>query len=233
MASTVLFQELAEFLRAAAYSEELFHHTDYSLFIKNPKDCNGDVVYHGGLYTHNRVEKPHHYYSLVFDFTETKSIFNCEATKDGMTINAARTMTFDQFKEFTNSLFKMKHLYKPSEPIIKRRERPVKSAPSVQTLAEFMMNYSEQAYNRHKPVDWLLHVLHPRDNNGEVSYSGGLWTHHDLDKPFPKPYNSLAFSYSQTLGVYRIQRWKDKYPFGEIKGIAFEGFKELVSRVFA
>lgn len=111
-------QELAEFLRDAAYSGELFHHTDHWLFAAIPRDANGDVVYEGGLCTHNRVKKQCHHYCLRFGFTETKGLFEIETKKDNLPARVDDTMDYARFKRFVRGLFEVESLYNRHSPSI-------------------------------------------------------------------------------------------------------------------
>lgn len=225
-------QELAEFLRNAAYSEELFHHTDHWLFAAIPSDVNGDVVYEGSLCTHNRVKKQRHHNYLHFRFTETKGLFEIEAKKDNLPARVNDAMDYARFKRFVMELFEVESLYKPPKHQVLKRDRLAKNAPSLQDLMEFMSSFSEASKVLDQPVDWLVYVVHPRDNNGDVSYGGGLWTHHGLDELFPKPYNSLSFSYSKTRGIHSFQAWKNRCPIWRKEKLAFDDFKEIALKLF-
>lgn len=225
-------QELAEFLQNMAYSDKLFHHTDKSLSVETPRDANGDIVYQGRLGTRGRVEMQLHHFGLTFCFTVTQGFFAVIAKKDGGIIDTVDTMDFEQFKSFAKKLFEVEELYKSSKCTEPLKTRPAKDVPSIQEVAEFMVNVSKSENGMNHPVGWLLHILHPRDIYGDICYSGGLWTHHELSEPFPKPYNSVHISYSKTRGIYGFQAWEDKSARYEREKISFDDFKVFVIKLF-
>lgn len=105
-----------------------------------------------------------------------------------------------------------------------------KDNPTLQELAEFLRN-AAYADNQSHGIDWSLYVIHPRTNNGDLGFGGGLWTHNRCK--IDNRHISLSFSYSETKGIYRVQRWKDKCEiFTEDKTMPFESFKEIVISLF-
>jgi hypothetical protein len=107
--------------------------------------------------------------------------------------------------------------------------------PTLQELAEFLRDaaYSD---NMSHEIDWSLRVLHPRDNDGSVGFSGGLWTRRNTQKAKSRLKDvSISFSYSETQGITQFQLWRDHmeirgFPFGEHP--SFEAFRGRVIAEF-
>lgn len=224
-------QELAEFLRDVAYAEGAFHHTDHSLFISGAGD--GGLVYDGSLRTHSRVEKPLHSFALDFQFTESRGLYDITATKDAEAIPVAGELAFDQFKAFAQELFQVEKLYRPpmGHPIV-NKSKQARNVPALQDLVRYMASFCGDGECASHIVDWTMYVVHPKDYNGDISYSGGLWTHSDLGAPRPKPYHSLSFSYSQTRGIHAVEAWKDSCSVLQREKMTFEVFKDYARRLF-
>lgn len=95
----------------------------------------------------------------------------------------------------------------------------------LQELAEFMR---DAAYgdNQIHHINWALSVIHPKTNDGNIGYSGGMWN--------PGAFVSLSFSYSQSAGITDFRMWIDhneiKYRFGGKPN--FEEFKETIIGAF-
>lgn len=112
-----------------------------------------------------------------------------------------------------------------------------KDNPTLQELAEFLRN-AAYADDQSHGIDWSLNVIHPRTNDGDVGFSGGLWTRDGVwnsDHTYKKAqiYISLSYSYSETRGIYGVKRWKDRCEiFTEDKTMPFEKFKEIVISLF-
>ena len=223
-------QELAEFLRDVAYAEGAFHHTDHSLFISGAED--GGLVYDGSLRTHSRVEKPLHSFALDFQFTEAR-LYNITATKDAEVIPVAGELAFDQFKAFAQELFQVEKLYRSpmGHPMV-NKSKQARNVPALQELIGFMTTFCGTREHTGHTVDWTMYVVHPRDFNGDVSYSGGLWTHYRLGTLRPKPYHSLSYSYSQTRGIHAVEAWKDSCSVLQREKMTFEVFKDYARRLF-
>lgn len=222
-------QELAVFLRDVAYADEMAHCIDRSLLIKEPMDENGDVVYKGGLFTRNHVKIPIHYFRVSFEFTKTRGLYNIEAYKDGNVVLNESTMFFESFKDFVKSLFGVESLYHISESNRREKVRCAKKVPSLQELALFMEKTVSEQNTIHQPLQWIIYVVHPQDDNGDISYGGGVWTAVDAKSPF---YSSLSFSYSKTCGIYGFQAWKNRCTIEAKERISFEKFQRALTKLF-
>jgi hypothetical protein len=105
----------------------------------------------------------------------------------------------------------------------------------LQELAEFLRNATYSDNMMHE-LDWSLAVLHPRNNDGVVSFNGGIWHRHNAKrKENIKENISISFSFDELNGITGFQLWRDAYevqgfPFGEKP--TFEQFKERVISEF-
>ena len=144
-------------------------------------DENGDVIYEGRLSTRNRVNIPLHSFRLSFCFTRTKGMYHIEAYKDDDLVLKENNMPFEEFQSFTKALFEVKSLYQvPKNKCGGCKMRRAKKVPSIQEIALFLKNIVSEENALHLPLKWLVHLVHPRDNNGDVSYGGGIWTDTDV-----------------------------------------------------
>lgn len=104
----------------------------------------------------------------------------------------------------------------------------MKSNITLQQLAEYMRDAVYDDFARH--MEWSLSVIHPRTNDGDVGFSGGIWNKQDKVK------NSMSvrLSFSETRGIYNFKAWINgseiRFGFGETP--SFEEFKEAVNRIF-
>lgn len=99
----------------------------------------------------------------------------------------------------------------------------------LQDLAVFLRDAAYGDGQTHK-ISWSLSIIHPMTNDGEIGYSGGIWTAGEA-----KHAVSIQFSYSQSAGVYNFKMWKDRneirHRFAGDKP-AFEEFKKIVTGAF-
>jgi len=96
----------------------------------------------------------------------------------------------------------------------------------LQELAETLRNAAYSDGQSHK-LDWSLNVIHPKTNDGDVGFSGGIWKN---DK---KEYKSLHLSFSETLGIHDVHIYTEKseiYP--QIKKINNDALKSLIKKHF-
>lgn len=106
-----------------------------------------------------------------------------------------------------------------------------KMKPTLQELAEFLRNAAYSDDMSHE-LDWRLGVLHPRNNNGVVQFSGGIWHRHNAKrKENIKTNVSISFSFDELNGITGFKMWRNGcevqgFPFGETP--TFEQFKERV-----
>lgn len=110
-------QELAEFLRNAAYADNQSHYIDWSLCVLHPRTNDGDVGFSGGLWNHNRVKQQKHALSLSFRYSPSKGIYSLRYWKDGCEIYNPNqgTISLDAFQALVVDLFGIEELYDPKE----------------------------------------------------------------------------------------------------------------------
>lgn len=99
---------------------------------------------------------------------------------------------------------------------------------NLQSLAEFMRNVAYSDNMKHK-INWSLSIIHPKTNDGDIGFSGGLWKRGEEDE-----FKSVSFGYSETKGIYNFKYWIGKNEicssFGQTPN--FEQFKKTVIRLF-
>lgn len=105
-------QELATFLRNAAYADGQKHKIDWSLHIIHPSTNDGSVGYSGGLWKRND-EFEDSYRSLSFGFSETQGIYTVQAWMGSGRAKVLEkgTVRFDDFKEYVLKFFGLERLY--------------------------------------------------------------------------------------------------------------------------
>ena len=105
-----------------------------------------------------------------------------------------------------------------------------KNKLTLQELAEYMRDAAYSDDQSHH-IRWSLSVIHPKTNDGDVGFSGGLWT----DNMKTKVYKSVSFSFSDSRGITDFHTWIDhdeiRHPFGGAP--SFEDFKETIIKLFA
>ena len=75
-----------------------------------------------------------------------------------------------------------------------------KSDVSLQTLAEFMRDLVYDDFSRN--LRWSLSVIHPKTDDGDVGFSGGIWT------DYQKVKNQMSISFGFSDKVYATgNRW--------------------------
>ena len=105
-----------------------------------------------------------------------------------------------------------------------------KNNVGLQELAELMRDvaYSD---NQSHGISWSLRVLHPKTNEGDVGFSGGIWNNFNKSR-IPV---SISFSYSESKGIYGFKSWRNmaevRHSFEETP--SFDEFKELLIKEFA
>jgi len=80
-----------------------------------------------------------------------------------------------------------------------------------------------------------LRVVHPKTDDGDVGYSGGIWR--NPNKNNHKSAISLSFSFSETKGIYHFKLWRDRcdirFDFVDSDGkISFEKLKEMAIKEY-
>ncbi|MDR0286654.1 MAG: hypothetical protein LBI03_02950 [Clostridiales bacterium] len=83
-------------------------------------------------------------------------------------------------------------------------------------------------------LEWSLSVIHPKTNDGDVGYSGGIWCNHNFKH---KKDISVSFSFSEIRGIHQFKFWIDRcetrFDFVKKDGkINIEDFKELMIKEF-
>lgn len=111
--SDVSLQELAEFLQAAAYSDEHKHHLNWHLSIVHPRNNDGAVHFSGGIWNKREVDdRVDPYLSITFDYNEIFGILNVRTYMGTRKIFSTKQMNFEDFKEKTKQLFQIKTLHR-------------------------------------------------------------------------------------------------------------------------
>lgn len=111
-------QELAEFLRDAAYSDDMIHEIDWSLRVLHPKNNDGVVGFSGGIwhrYNAQRKENIKANISISFSFDEINGITGFQLWRNRCEVRGlpfGKTPTLEQFKDQIISEFKIDELYK-------------------------------------------------------------------------------------------------------------------------
>lgn len=80
----------------------------------------------------------------------------------------------------------------------------MKSNITLQQLAEYMRNLAYDDFSR--KIRWSLGVIHPKTNDGDVGFSGGIWN----DPQEATTYMSISFCFSETRGIYNFKSWVNK-----------------------
>ena len=76
----------------------------------------------------------------------------------------------------------------------------------VQELAATLRNIAYSDGQKHK-LQWSLHVIHPRTNDGDAGYSGGIWCNHNFKH---RTDISISFSFSESRGIHQFHMWRDR-----------------------
>lgn len=104
----------------------------------------------------------------------------------------------------------------------------MKSNITLQQLAEHMRNLAYDDFSR--KIRWSLGVIHPKTNDGDVGFSGGIWN----DPQEATTYMSISFCFSETRGIYNFKSWVNKseirWVFGETP--TFDEFKQASEKIF-
>jgi len=223
-------QTLAEFLRDLAYSETLFLSADWHLSVSPPSGDGKDTLYKGAICTHSRSKENTTHIYLSFAYAEATGIHDVKASVEGNIVRQENSMNFEAFRNYAMTLFGADKLYASKYTRERCMKRPVKNAPSLRELADFMHSCSAASGGT---ADWSLRVLHPRDNWDDVAYNGGLWTHQPLCTPPSDKYHSISFSYSRTWGVYNVMAWSGKAKITDEKKMDFDRLKTLAQSLFS
>lgn len=104
------------------------------------------------------------------------------------------------------------------------------------TVQEFATLLRDIAYSDDQShrLQWSLDVIHPKTNDGDVGYSGGIWCNHNFEH---KKNISVSFSFSESKGIYQFKLWRDQCDtrFDCVKKdgkIQIEQFKDLMIKEF-
>ena len=97
----------------------------------------------------------------------------------------------------------------------------------LQQLAETLRNAAYSDGQSHK-LDWSLYIVHPKTNDGDVGFSGGIWRNVNDER------RSLHLSFSETKGIHDIKIWTEA---GEIflkkRTLNDEELKKLLKKHFS
>lgn len=104
----------------------------------------------------------------------------------------------------------------------------MKNDITLQQLAEYMRDTVYDDFSRN--MEWSLRVIHPRTDDGDVGFSGGIWNKREKVKNSM----SVSFSFSETKGIYNFKAWindiETRFGFGETP--TFNEFQAAISRIF-
>lgn len=104
-----------------------------------------------------------------------------------------------------------------------------KNKITLQELSEYMRDAAYSDGQSHH-IRWDLSVIHPKTNDGDVGFSGGLWT----DNAKSRDFKSVSFSFSESQGITDFHTWIDhneiRHPFGRKPD--FDDFKKTVEKLF-
>jgi len=107
--------------------------------------------------------------------------------------------------------------------------------PTLQELSELLRNAAYSDDMKHE-IDWRLAVIHPRNNDGVVGFSGGIWHKHNAKlKENIKANISMSISFDELNGITDFQMWRNGcevqgFPFG--RKPSFHEFKERIIQEF-
>ncbi|MBU9728059.1 hypothetical protein [Diplocloster modestus] len=76
---------------------------------------------------------------------------------------------------------------------------------TVQELAETLRNIAYSDNQKHN-LCWSLSVIHPKTNDGDVGYSGGVFHNHHFKGHKD---SNFSFSYSESRGIYQFHLWRE------------------------
>ncbi|MDR0287538.1 MAG: hypothetical protein LBI03_07545 [Clostridiales bacterium] len=108
---------------------------------------------------------------------------------------------------------------------------------TVQEMATLLRDIA-YADNLSHHLRWSLSVIHPKTNEGDVGYSGGIWHERNPKNNMKNSKNiSVSFSFSEIKGIHQFKFWKDscEIRFNCVrKGgkITIENFKNLMIKEF-
>jgi len=111
--NTITLQELAIFMRDAAYSDNQSHKIDWSLSVVHPSTNNGVIGFSGGLWKHNCDSKTTEWVSISLSYDEVKGIHNFKRWNDEGEIRSTfgGNPSFEDFKFVVIDAFGIKKLY--------------------------------------------------------------------------------------------------------------------------
>jgi hypothetical protein len=116
-------QEVAEFLRNAAYSDGQRHGLSWHMSIIHPRLSDGSIGFSGGIWKRtngtDKLKTPNT--SISFSFNETQGITLFELYRDKGKIQIGETPTFEEFKKRIIKEFRIDELYS-REAAIKYRK---------------------------------------------------------------------------------------------------------------
>ncbi len=112
--NTTTLQELATFMRNAAYSDDQSHKIDWSLRVVHPSTNDGVVGFSGGLWKRKCDIRDITWASISFSFDEVKGIHNFQRWNDEGEIRSTfgENPSFDEFKVVVIKAFGIKKLYR-------------------------------------------------------------------------------------------------------------------------
>ncbi len=101
---------------------------------------------------------------------------------------------------------------------------------ALQELAEFLQDaaYSDEQGHR---LRWHLSIVHPRNSDGTVHFSGGIWNKREVDDRVA-PYLCITFDYNEIQGILNVRTYMGTRKIFSTKQMSFEDFKKETKQLF-
>jgi len=97
--------QIMDFIYGLEHSPGMRFTLNWSIYLTELRDENGDAVFTGDIYTHDRTEPPRFYRWLRFQWTQTRGIYHATAYEDYQMMSEFPVMTFPSFVEHVITLF--------------------------------------------------------------------------------------------------------------------------------
>lgn len=101
---------------------------------------------------------------------------------------------------------------------------------TLQELEEFLQEIAYSDAHKHH-LNWHLSIVLPRNNDGIVHFSGGIWNKRKVDDRVD-PYLCITFDYNEIFGIVNVRTYMGARKTFSAKQMDFEDFKEKAKRLF-
>ena len=229
--------QIMDFIYGLEHSPGMRFTLNWSIYLTELRNENGDAVFTGDIYTHDRTEPPRFYRWLRFQWTQTRGIYHATAYEDYQMMSEFPVMTFPSFVEHVITLFEAEDFDysvadEPVENVTMKKRRPVRrnrKKPYLQELFDFC--YEVSHFNG-GILDGSVGVQYDHDKNGRLYYEFSPGRHRAKGVPIQKFYPSLCFCYDESIGIYAVFAWEDPLTPVEHKKLSFNDLKALVCRLY-